>query len=109
MNAPAETATRRRTTAPHVLRPSDVADCTEVIERYRKNRSEEAMEQLARAVRVRPADFAAGIDDCWRTLQTRAPGMLIVEDSFVSPASGQMSRLGPAEATPERCMTVSTT
>jgi hypothetical protein len=44
-----------------------------------------ALEQLTRAMRVRPADVASGIEDYWRTVQSRAPGMLLVEDSFISP------------------------
>jgi hypothetical protein len=59
--------------------------CTETIEKYLRNRRQDAMEQLTQAMRVRPADVAAGIEDCWRTVQSRAPGMLLVEDSFISP------------------------
>ena len=59
--------------------------CTETIEKYLRNRRRDAMEQLTQAIRVRPTDVAAGIEDCWRTVQSRAPGMLLVEDSFISP------------------------
>lgn len=59
--------------------------CTETIETYLRNRRQDAMEQLTQALRVRPADVAAGIEDCWRAVQSRAPGMLLVEDSFISP------------------------
>lgn len=59
--------------------------CTETIENYLRNRREDALEQLTQALRVRPADVAAGIKDCWRALQSREPAMLLVEDSFISP------------------------
>lgn len=59
--------------------------CTETIERYLRNRRQDALGQLTQALRGRPADVAAGIEDCWRTVQSRAPGMLLVENSFISP------------------------
>lgn len=59
--------------------------CSETLEKYLRNRRQDAMEQLTQAMQVRPADVAAGIEHCWRTVQSRAPGMLLVEDSFISP------------------------
>lgn len=59
--------------------------CSETIEVYVRNRRSDAMEQLARALGERPADVAAGIESCWRTLPTRTPGMLLVEEGFISP------------------------
>jgi Bacterial archaeo-eukaryotic release factor family 3 len=62
-----------------------VMACTWAIDEYLKNRREEAIEQLAQALRARPGDVATGIDACWRTLASDPPQMLLVEDSFVSP------------------------
>ncbi len=61
--------------------------CTETIEEYLRNRRQDALGQLTQALRARPADVAAGMENCWRTVQSRAPGMLLVEESFISPAS----------------------
>jgi hypothetical protein len=73
--------------------PSDAADdvldlaraCSDTVERYLRGRRQYALEQLGQALRSRPADVAAGIEDCWRSLHARAPGLLLVEESFVSP------------------------
>lgn len=59
--------------------------CTETIEEYLRNRRQDALGQLTQALRARPADVAAGMENCWRTVQSRAPGMLLVEESFISP------------------------
>lgn len=62
-----------------------VMACTWALDEYLKNRREEAMEKLSKALGSRPAGVATGIDDCWRALPSRAPRMLLVEESFVSP------------------------
>jgi len=59
--------------------------CTETIEHYLRGRREDAMGQLTQALRVRSADVSAGIEDCWRAVQSRAPAMMLVEENFISP------------------------
>lgn len=59
--------------------------CTKTIEEYLENRRQDALEQLTQALRASPADVATGIDDCWRALHSGAPGMLLVEETFISP------------------------
>lgn len=69
--------------------------CSEAIQSYLRNRREDALRQLGDALRARPADVAAGIEDCWQTLTSRAPAMLLVEEDFVSPGDSAAAPLGP--------------
>jgi hypothetical protein len=59
--------------------------CSDRVEQYLRGRRREAIEQLGQALGSRPGDVAAGIEDCWRSLQVRAPGLLLVEENFISP------------------------
>ncbi|GAA2143988.1 hypothetical protein GCM10009844_17010 [Nocardioides koreensis] len=67
----------------------------EAVESYLRTRREDALDQLDHALRHRPVDVASGIDRCWRSLQVRAPGMLLVEEGYTSPgASRELSGAG---------------
>ena len=68
--------------------PLDLAlASTEAIQDYLRTRRADALGQLHQATRDRPADVATGIDRCWRTIGSRKPGMLLVEESFISPGT----------------------
>lgn len=60
---------------------------TEVVQTYLRTRRADALVQLRRAMRERPEDVVTGIDGCWRTLGSRKPGMLLVEESFICPGA----------------------
>jgi hypothetical protein len=59
--------------------------CTEAIDNYLRTRRADALAQLKQALRERPRDVASGIGDCWRSVRLRPPGMLLVEENFISP------------------------
>lgn len=59
--------------------------CTEAIDSYLRTRREDALAQLKQALRERPRDVASGIGDSWRSVRLRPPGMLLVEENFISP------------------------
>ena len=62
----------------------------EAIEDYLRTRREDALDQLDHALRDRPGDVASGIDQCWRSVQMRAPGMLLVEENYISPGTPEL-------------------
>lgn len=57
----------------------------EVVERYLRSRRDEAVDQLREALATRPGDVARGMAACWQAVHQRSPGMLLVEEDFVSP------------------------
>ena len=59
--------------------------CIETIDAYLKGRREDALAQFVQALETRSADVATGIEKCWRAVHSGAPGMLLVEESFISP------------------------
>jgi hypothetical protein len=63
--------------------------CAEVIEDYLRTRREDALDQLDHALRDRPGDVASGMDECWRGVRSRSPGMLLVEENYVSPGASR--------------------
>lgn len=62
----------------------------EAVEKYLRTRREDALVQLDHALRVRPDDVASGIERCWRSVQVRAPGMLLVEENYISPGAPEL-------------------
>lgn len=60
---------------------------TEAIQDYLRTRRADALAQLRQAMQDRPGDVATGIEGCWRTMRTRKPAMLLVEESFISPGA----------------------
>jgi hypothetical protein len=65
----------------------------DVVERYLRSRRDEAVDQLREALVARPADVARGMAACWQTVHQRSPGMLLVEEDYVSP--GRPDEEGP--------------
>lgn len=63
---------------------------TEAIERYLRTRREDALDQLEHALSGRPEDVASGIEQCWRSVQVRPPGMLLVEENYISPGAPEL-------------------
>lgn len=57
----------------------------EVVERYLKSRRDEALDNLRQALASRPGDVARGMAACWQAVHHNAPGMLLVEEDYVSP------------------------
>ena len=62
-----------------------VRAATGAVEDYLRSRREEALHGLRDALASRPGDVATGMAACWRTVHQRMPGMLLVEEDFVSP------------------------
>jgi len=56
-----------------------------VVERYLRSRRDEALLNLRALMTSRPHDVALGMAACWGALRERAPSMLLVEESYVSP------------------------
>lgn len=56
-----------------------------VVEDYLHSRRREALERLDQALDDRPDIVACGMSQCWAALRQRTPGMLLVEEDFVSP------------------------
>jgi hypothetical protein len=54
---------------------------------YLRDRREEALRRLGEAMRSRPGDVTAGIDQCWHAARFRKPALLLVEEGFVSPGT----------------------
>lgn len=68
---------------------------SEVVESYLRSRRDEALHQLRHALGSRPGDVARGMADCWRAVHHTSPGMLLVEQDYVSP--GRPSDYGTRE------------
>ena len=67
----------------------------EVVEAYLRSRRQEALGILAEA-RVRcPRDVATGMAECWQAVHERPPGMLLVEEDYVSAGDERVGRGAP--------------
>jgi hypothetical protein len=66
---------------------------SEVVVAYLASRREEALVRLRGALATRPGDVARGMSDCWQAVHRRQPGLLLVEEGYVSP--GHESDGGP--------------
>lgn len=58
---------------------------THVVDRYLKSRSDEALGDLRTALAARPQVVACGMAACWQAVHQGDPGMLLVEEGYVSP------------------------
>lgn len=58
---------------------------SEVVETYLRSRRDEALHHLRHAFRARPEAVARGMAECWRAVHHTDPGMLLVEEDYVSP------------------------
>lgn len=73
---------------------------TEAIQDYLRTRRTDALAQLRRAMQDRPRDVATGIEECWRTMRTRKPAMLLVEESFISPGTHRQATVAEGASGP---------
>lgn len=72
------------------LGPHDLAlECTRIQERYLRSRREDALARLGVAESQRPRAVVAGIEQCWRSVRSQAPSMLLVEESYLVPGDPQ--------------------
>lgn len=73
---------------------------TGAVERYLRSRREEALHDLRLALASRPDDVASGMAACWQAVHARTPGMLLVEQDFVSPGRPEDYGVAPPGPTP---------
>lgn len=59
----------------------------DVVIRYLASRRDEALARLRGALATRPADVARGMSACWRAAHQRPPGLLLVEEGYISPGA----------------------
>lgn len=57
----------------------------DVVERYLRGRRDEAVDRLRETLATRPGDVARGMAACWAAAHQRSPGLLLVEEGYVSP------------------------
>lgn len=63
------------------------ASCAAVSD-YLRSRRQEALEIFREALARCPGDVATGMAACWTAVHDRRPGMLLVEEGYVSPSDG---------------------